>query len=148
MKFRYCLIGVLLISALAASLTGFSQTKVYAFDYDASGNRIERQFITLKSAGIAPGDSFEQEVFDGELGKREIKIYPNPTKGNLRVEIPLNEEQQRVTMQVYSIQGTLVSDQLVNSETTIVDLNRQPPGMYILRIFSGQSVSEWKIIKE
>jgi YD repeat-containing protein len=147
MKSRYLLFAMLLVSALAASLAGFGQTKVFAYDYDASGNRIERQLIQLKSATMA-GDNQGQEVFEGTLDKRDIKIYPNPTKGSLQVEIPFSEEQQQVTLQVYNMQGALVSDQLVTNETTVVDLNRQPAGMYILRIFSGQSVSEWKIIKE
>lgn len=138
---------MLLVTAMAASVAGFAQTKVYAFEYDASGNRIERQLIQLKSTSVA-GDNQQQEVFEGTLDKREIKIYPNPTKGNLVVEIPFNDEQPQLTLQVYSMRGTLISEQLATSETTIVDLNRQPAGMYILRIFSGQSVSEWKIVKE
>jgi hypothetical protein len=142
----FFLVG-LLITVLTASLTGRAQTKVYAFDYDASGNRVERQFIQLKSASVA-GNNQQQEVFEGMLDQREIKIYPNPTKGNLKVEIPFSEEQQRVILQVYNVQGALNRDQLVTGETTLVDLNEQPSGLYIMRIFSGESVSEWKIMKE
>jgi hypothetical protein len=149
MEYRYCFIVALLITALSVSVSCFSQTKVYAYDYDESGNRIERQFIQLKSASIASdNNNTEQEIFEGTLDQRKIKIYPNPTAGNLKVEIPLNEEPKWATLQVYNLQGALIHDQLVTGETTLVNLNGQPSGMYIMRIFSGQSVSEWKIMKE
>lgn len=150
MERKYCLMAMLLVAAWFAGLSGFAQTKVYEFDYDASGNRVERQLITLKSASLASslGENPEQEVFEGILDEREIKIYPNPTKSLLRVEIPLHGQEQQVFLRAYNMQGALIADQVVTDETSRVDLSNRPPGMYILRISSGQSVSEWKIVKE
>lgn len=150
MNHKYCLIALLFIAAMTISLTGSGQTKVFEYNYDASGNRIERQLIQLKSATInsSNNETQKQEEFDAMLGEQEIKIYPNPTKGSLRVSIPIKEYQQNVILQVYSMQGALIIDRRVTGEMTVVDLNRHPSGIYILRISSGQSVSEWKIMKE
>ncbi|WP_372776638.1 T9SS type A sorting domain-containing protein [Mangrovibacterium sp.] len=150
MKHRYCLMTISLLAALSFSISSFSQTKVFGFGYDGSGNRIDRHLITLKSASLASalGESQEQEVFEETLDNREIKIYPNPTKGLLRVEIPLQGNEKRVVLQVYNMQGALISDQVVSDEITQVDLYNHPPGMYLLRIASGEEVSQWKIVKE
>ena len=150
MKSRFYFIAMLLGTALLTGISGFSQTKVFKYNYDASGNRIERQFITLKSARIASsdGNKLEKEVFEGLLGEGELKIYPNPTKGMLRVEIPLNVLEEQVFLRVYNMQGTLVADQLVSGETSFVDLGSRPSGLYIMKISSGMMVSEWKIVKE
>ena len=120
MKRRYGLLIVLLAAAWSVGISGFAQTKVYEFDYDASGNRIERQLITLKSASLASalGENPEQEVFEGILDEREIRIYPNPTKGLLRIEIPLQGQEQQVFLRVYNMQGALIADQVVNDETS------------------------------
>ena len=132
---------------LLASLAGNAQT-TYSFTYDASGNRLSR-IIPLKSARIANKDTLasQQKTFDDLIGNRPVKIYPNPTKGLLKVEIPFTEE-LTATIGIFTLQGALVKRQEVNSTFTEIDLNEQPTGMYILRISIGELSSEWKIIKD
>jgi YD repeat-containing protein len=144
---QYLYFSIISLFLLLASLAGNAQT-TYSFTYDASGNRLSR-IIPLKSASIANKDTLtnKQKTFEDLIGNRPVKIYPNPTKGLLKVEIPLTEE-IRATIGIFTMQGALVKKQEVNSTSTEIDLNNQPPGMYILRISIGELSSEWKIIKD
>lgn len=134
---------------LLGNLTGMAQT-VYEFGYDAAGNRTSRSVILLKSANI-PADSLmakqSEKPFEDLIGERQIKIYPNPTKGLLRVEVPLDDEAQ-ATLEVYTARGALLRKLRVVDELTEINLSSQPSGMYVLRILVGAQSSEWKIIKD
>ncbi len=136
------LIGV----GLTMSLVSYSQT--YEYSYDNSGNRIKRQVVQLKNATIAPSNDFDQKILDEKLGERTIKVYPNPTKGQLKVEISDLEQSSKIQIHVLNLSGLLVENQNVTSTLTVINLHNQPAGAYIMRIISGQSISEWKIIKE
>ena len=130
-----------------ASLGGNAQT-THSFTYDASGNRLSR-IIPLKSAHITKQDTLANKLstFEDLIGNRPVKIYPNPTKGLLKVEIPFTAE-VTATIKIFNLQGALVKDQEVTDTFTELDLNDQPTGMYILRISIGELSSEWKIIKD
>jgi hypothetical protein len=129
------------------SIDGKSQS-TFKFSYDSSGNRISRT-IPLKSAHIDSLDQLvsEPKTFDDLVGDRPIKIYPNPTKGMLKVEIPIADE-VTARLNIYSSQSSLIKDLPVIGTFTEIDLSDQPAGMYILRIHIGDLFSEWKIIKD
>lgn len=144
---QYLYFSIVSLFLLMASLAGNAQT-TYSFTYDASGNRLSR-IIPLKSAHIVNQDTLanKQKTFEDLIGNRPVKIYPNPTKGLLKVEIPLTEEAS-ATIGIFTLQGALVKKQNVSGTFTEIDLNDQPTGMYILRISIGELSSEWKIIKD
>ena len=131
---------------LLASMAGKGQAP-HSFGYDASGNRLSRCMYLLKSAGIQSKDSLSQKTFDDLIGNRPVKIYPNPTKGLLKVELPFTEELS-ATVEIFTLQGALVKKMKVSGTFTEIDLNKQPPGMYMMRIGIGDLSSEWKIIKD
>ncbi len=150
MKTRFILF---LLSFLAVnSLWGAS----IAFEYDAAGNRISRKVITLRSATASeiPGEEEEEEipeepqVFTDVLAQSSIYIYPNPTKGLLRVEINSNGASKPVSLQVYDMSGRMLLQESNVASSTTVDLSNQPAGTYILQLISDTEKNEWKIIKE
>ena len=144
-KFHVFIILILLL--LLVNTTGFTQV-TYSFTYDTSGNRLSR-VIPLKSAHIIGKDTLANQLktFDDVIGKQSVRIYPNPTKGNLKVELP-NPENRNITLQVYSSHGALIQNSVVTDTFTLIDLNTQVAGIYILRISIGELSAEWKIIKE
>jgi YD repeat-containing protein len=77
--------SIFLMIALAAMhifTVGISaQPNGYVFTYDGSGNRLSRTFtqIILKSA--------DTTMTETTVGNFNIKIYPNPTKGQLTLNI-------------------------------------------------------------
>jgi YD repeat-containing protein len=145
-KFIYFLLLSFFI-VLVQSIEGKAQTS-YTFTYDASGNRLSRT-ISLKNASISQNDTVVaiQKTFEDLIGNCEVKIYPNPTKGLLKVEIPFTEEIS-ATIGIFTLQGALVKKQDVKSTFTEIDLNKQPSGIFILRIGIGDLSSDWKIVKE
>jgi hypothetical protein len=149
MKRRYYLQAVLLIVVLAASLPALAQTKVFEYDYDASGNRTQREFIQLKSATVPGGAdlSEQQELLEDALEGHEIKIYPNPTKGKITVSISgLEKEPARVL--VFSPQGRLIADKKFTGPENTVDLSAHPAGMYLMKIMVSELSADWKIVKD
>jgi hypothetical protein len=76
-----------LIAILLAQLL-YSQTTEINYVYDNAGNRIERHVIVLpmsKSEDGAPKKATEIKLHKDKLQEHNITIFPNPTKGQLRV---------------------------------------------------------------
>jgi YD repeat-containing protein len=145
-KLQYFFILLFSLTLLIA-YSGKAQTS-YTFGYDASGNRTSRT-ISLKSAFIPQNDTIvaKKKTFEDLIGNREVKIYPNPTQGQLQIELPYVEN-LNATLRVYGMQGALIREVKVKDFTTNVDLSRYPNGMYILKISIDDLSSEWRIIKD
>ena len=150
---------------LSVALTCFltianAQTPKIDYAYDAAGNRVSRTIVlssprlsnpnstddTAKVAD-APNLPNKKPLIDA-FKECKIKIYPNPTKGNLYIEIENLQESASCAIKVYDLSGRFVfgSDNIKNSET--IDLSGQSNGTYIMKIFVGVGSREWKIIKE
>lgn len=142
------LLALCLLFTLTTVLDAKAQT-TYSFTYNASGNRTNRTIALLKNAHIGSPDSLaiQQKTFEDMIGQRKVKIYPNPTKGLLKVEIPFIESEP-ATVGIYTIQGALIKNQKVKATFTEIEFTNQPPGMYILRIIAGELSADWKIIKD
>lgn len=142
----------LIIIGLCVTIHGYSQTINYTYGYDASGNRISRNAIYLRSAHITSDTlsiikAKQSEAIKEMIDNRQITIYPNPTKGLLTVDIPLNEgDIARISL--YDIQGRVILDLKNVGSTTELDLSGQPSAIYLLRIFINNKPMTWKIIKQ
>jgi len=143
--------------AICSAITIRAQTTVY-YGYDACGNRISRT-ITLPSQKSAKIDSSalsktgetantQAEVFQDNLGEQKVLIYPNPTRGAVKVEIQGTEAGGKASLYLYSFTGRLLIGPTAVSGSNTVDLTTYPVGTYVLKIVSGDKTSEWKIIKE
>lgn len=74
-----------------------------------------------------------------------ISVFPNPTHGKITVRGPLDD----YNIRVFDINGTLIKVQNEMGNQFVVDLSRQPTGMYFLHVLSETSgrVETSKIIK-
>ena len=140
------------ITLLLFVLTPFincAQTTI-KFEYDESGHRDYRYVITLSSAKITADSSSTSQFLkpvEDHIGFQEIKIYPNPTKGLLKIDLPsLND--QVVSLRVHDSNGKLIIQQTGTGFGNEINLYDYPSGLYILNIRIGQEKKEWKIIKE
>lgn len=147
MKHFILFLIVLGISSLYGTFSVHAQTKV-SFKYDLSGNRTDRMVIMLpnKSASIAQGDQQKEELED-LLGNQEIRIYPNPTKGLLKIDFPSLSE-TGATLRIHDSQGRLIMSKQAQEIGNELNLSAYPSGIYILFIQAGTEKREWKIIKE
>ena len=150
---------LVLLMALMATSLAYSQDILYT--YDASGNRMVREVIQLRVA--PPQDSSDmgsdnienQSVFDGVnsvnstlADGREVNIYPNPTDGELLIEISKIKEGETGELLILSIEGKIIEQKTELDKSMLVDLSAQASGKYILKLRLGKQVKEWGIIKK
>ncbi len=140
----------LLLFSVLFSATAPAQPK-YGFTYDSRGNRVTRALIVLKS-GTIPADSLQakqvEKPLDDQIGLQKTRIYPNPTKGLLRIDLPALTEQE-ATIRLHDSSGRLIIQQSAVEVNNELDLSAYPSGLYIMSIQIGpKDRKEWKIIKE
>jgi len=86
--------------------------------------------------------------FEEKLEEMTIKIFPNPTKGQLTVAINGIGPDETADYQLFSQAGRLVDTKRGNGNEFTVDMERYPSGLYILRLMIRGKISQWKILKE
>jgi hypothetical protein len=96
----------LLVVSFAAAQTPVHST-VLQLDYDAAGNRIKREVITL-GGGPTPARLADTTTYAQE----DIKIYPNPTRGTLNIEISGTDTEIARTIEIYNLEGKLVKREM------------------------------------
>lgn len=130
------LLSVFLLSANADTVS---------FSYDSAGNRVKREIIVeKKSAPSHAGTEYFSEI----ISEKEIKIYPNPTEGVLKIDICGYEDSDNCGLSVYSMSGQLIQIVQAISCVTEIDITPHPNGVYILLIMLNGEESTWKIIKK
>lgn len=119
------------------------------YSYDANGNRI-RQGVIILAAKSMPRrvDAQESTFYSDSLSLHSVKIYPNLTKGMLKVSISGLKDSDTYNMSVYTTAGAQVFINHVKTEETDIDISNLPSGIYILRITINNKSTTWKIIKE
>jgi len=158
MSYRTLLIAVIL-SQNFIFLAGQS----IHYDYDYSGNRVKR-YIVLGKGNNSDVEKFNKdadvsetqdskvnnkvEEFEDKLGELTIKIYPNPTHGDLFVEISGLGPNETVDYQLFSKSGSLLEIKKNLGYQFYIGLEKNPAGMYILNLLIQGKMSKWKILKE
>lgn len=143
----------LLISATLVTVRAYE----VSYAYDNAGNRIKREIlIDTQAEGETENDGTrssdknngENRFCSETLSGKEIRIYPNPTDGDLSVEITGHEDSDRCTFRIFDMSGRQVVSATADSPVTRVDLTGKPAGMYVLDIVLNGKRSSWKIIKK
>ena len=120
------------------------------YSYDASGNRIKREIVMSVPKAMAKEQNFSQEDqnFSDMLRDHSIKIYPNPTKGALRICISGLKGTDKCSLEVYTTLGVQILTKKVEADNIDINISNQPNGVYLLQItINGQSTT-WKIVKQ
>lgn len=131
----------------AAFLLGCSIASAQvSYEYDNAGNRVSRT-ITLTKSAVVTNDTLPKpatEMLDG----LQVKIYPNPTKGQLNVSLSGLADNETGTISIYALNGQLILKENASSSLTELNISEQPTGTYIMKIIVGKKSTTWKIIKE
>ena len=114
--------------------------------YDNAGNRIKRE-IVIKTR-YSCEERYTTECFTETLLEKNIQIYPNPTKGRLKVEIAGYENSDRCILRIYNASGQQIFSTHATSSRTELDLSSRANGIYILYISLNDRETTWKIIKK
>lgn len=74
-----------------------------------------------------------------------IKVYPNPTDGQVSIMLPSTNE---VKITVYDLNGRLLLNKVSTSDNFIINLDKYEAGVYVLKIKMGQNETVKRIIKK
>ncbi len=136
-----------------------SSNTIWIFDSDTLGHYIignvimkhEKIVVTgyYQHATGYPYRSFLKCISDSIYTSIEnvffkpIKIYPNPTVHGIYIE----SGELQFKASIYDLAGRLMSNVLVDKNYQYIDFSDYNSGIYILRIFSKNSILSYKIIK-
>jgi len=144
MKARFQFLLIITISVLCWYQ---AQAQAVGYGYDASGNRISRVItFQMKSLNEEPA---EEKVYNEVLKDFTVNIYPNPTRGELTVDIEQLPEGKTASLRLYSLQGKLILQRTgLRDGSEHLNIGNQPPGIYVMKIATKDSSTDWKIIKK
>lgn len=127
-----------------------AQTTKAVYGYDANGNRVSTMVVPF-SLQNAPAQPLDDSVIIDPENSLAVKLFPNPTKGDIRIDIEsitpdqLNDPQN--ALRVWDMQGKLLWESLKVATTNTVDLADYPNGIYIVQLTLCGSTKSYKIIK-
>lgn len=121
-----------------------------SYGYDLAGNRtsVNIQEIVLKNSSNANIDE-DEPLTDDLFGVREIKIYPNPTKGDLNILIQNGEKDEKYQYLLFDLNGRKLMEFTYSGNGTVpLNLHSYSSGTYILVVRTSDGDLEYKIMKE
>jgi len=105
----------------------------------------ERNPVHFKSAPMQI--TIAQGVGVNELLTEDaISVYPNPSYGNLNIDLK-SFKGETVDIMIYDIRGRQVRSGQITNAHTMLDLVDIAPGVYVLRMESGEETITHKFLK-
>lgn len=131
------------------SMYGVAQTRNVQFSYDHAGNRTSRAIVLPAAAQSrrAPMDSTQTEVFTDVFAEYQLHVYPNPTHGELKIELRGLPEGASYHLLIASSSGQVIISRNTTENPTVADLTECPAGIYIMRIQFKDYKKDFKIIR-
>ena len=124
-----------------------AQTYKVVYEYDHAGNRVSRVVISINTRTKSVDD--EISPLEQELMQCKIRVFPNPTKGFLNMEISSGEENCCYDFTLYSSSGQkLLNEKQIGNGNVSLDLSTYSTGIYILILKYGEEVVQYKIVKQ
>jgi PKD repeat protein len=98
------------------------------------------------------GQDEENEEFFGDkhIEIQSVKIYPNPTNGNLTIEAELSHR-TNANIYIFDLMGRLIDIRKYSNVDRLyeyLDIQGVSSGIYIVKIFAGTDHKTYKIIKQ
>ncbi len=139
------------------------------FAYDDSGNRISRTLGTIivststtasaetsvsakaaiASTSTTDSTKTQPRVMETAINEEVIvKIYPNPTKGKIQLDVVGITNWENSAYQIYDSNGIVIRQASSVSATQQIDLLDASNGIYILCLSIDGKQYQWKIIKQ
>ena len=122
------------------------------FEYDDAGNRTARKTLELKAEVVAHSDAqtavseVRSTMYEEALGENlTVKIYPNPTKG--QVTLQFSQDVKQGFFQLYNMSGNKVFDGNFSAGMLLVDLSPYPAGTYLLYLSADGQRDTWRVVK-
>ena len=139
---------LLVLSLVFASLCGSAFADRIKNVYDAAGNRLTSEKIIIFTRGSVNGNVPEEKMYQDSLASTRITIYPNPTEGDLKIDIAGVTDFESSSLMLYDMAGKVVCNITELSESNELDITSYANGMYIIVIKIKEESTTWKIIKK
>lgn len=126
-----------------------AQTRSVQFTYDNAGNRTGRA-IVLASAPMSRGlanDGVKTEIYTDTFADYQLLVYPNPTHGELKIELRGLPEGANYHLLIVNASGQVIISRNTIENPTVADLTECPAGIYIMRIQYKDYTKDFKIIR-
>ena len=81
-------------------------------------------------------------------GELSVKVWPNPTKGIIRLQVSGRREDSSVGLRLYSSSGVLLKESEETTDIIEIDLGGYSAATYLLRFSCQGETRVVKIIKE
>lgn len=147
--FRLLITVLITFHCFIFTATGSIIEKI-SYTYDDAGNRISRRYIITPQNSPQLIHSTDSINKNKSINNLDIKIYPNPIKDILTVEIFTLDDDTEVFINLFGINGTLIQNIHANSYKPFVkiDMSNYNSGLYLLQIITPNQEKQFKIIKQ
>jgi uncharacterized repeat protein (TIGR03803 family) len=87
------------------------------------------------------------KLYVNELNASKIEVYPNPSNGIFTIKFKYINNYNLI--EVWSMLGQKIDERMIaNSQSTVIDLSKDPKGVYLLKVWQQNQVFTQKIIIE
>jgi hypothetical protein len=86
--------------------------------------------------------------YESYLGEKRITVYPNPTKGELKIDITNFTIETNGVVTVADMQGKIIQEIKNLSTSNLINISKTPNGCYVLKIVLDGRIKDWLIVKE
>lgn len=121
------------------------------YTYDQAGNITSREYIILSGRSKSNQEArIENEILNNSLKDEllNIKLYPNPTRDYIKIEIPEDNTSQNCRINIYNISGKNYFNGIKQGPVIDLDFSNYPAGTYVLQMIRNGKISTWKILKQ
>lgn len=128
---------------------GYGYSLVPASDYPQANPHLHSLWRRSGETGGSPfaDDSQTLTGIQPETKESPIRVYPNPTSGLLRIELPEDMLRSSASLALYGIKGQLIYSREIHGNSTLqLDQFNLSGGIYMLRIETRTGVYTKKVI--
>jgi len=118
------------------------------YSYDASGNRQEVERTIYYSRGSNKSRTSRSKLYLDSLSSARITIYPNPTEGDIRIDIAGITDFKSSSLTVCDLKGRILYQMDELTESNELDITDYASGTYLFIIRIKEETTTWKIIKK
>lgn len=140
---KICLVSLFSLMVLSA----FSQQQCpqIVFNYDPSGNRIQRKLI------IVPCGDENQKTFASDsssvLTLMIVNVYPNPAQDKINIELPKDSTATESKIELLDINGKILYSVASPSLQIQIDVSQYAVGTYVLKITREKKYAAYNVLK-
>ncbi len=131
-------------SAWFLSSSVYDQQNALALGMTYLYNHIDVNYIS-KIDGVSIRCLNDNDTYIGVKITNEFKIFPNPAKNKITLEVYDNTAKQAI---LYNLNGQIVQNYYINQGINTIDISNLSKGIYIIQIPTQSGISIQKLVKE